>query len=97
MSRTPTDTSGPKRAVKVIQNGPAIRSLREKDGYPQTDFARKLGVFQSTLSNIERETKSTSRAMLNRIARELRVPVAAIMRDHAITPEAKPAPEDVAA
>lgn len=88
------DSSGPKRAAKVIQNGPAIRSLREKDGYLQTDFAKALGIMQSTLSNIERETKSTGRVMLNKIARELRVPVAAIMRDH---DAAQDVPEDVAA
>ncbi len=63
------------------QNGAAIRSLREKDGWHQPEFARKVGMSQSALSNIEREKRSARPATIHRIARALRVPVAAITRD----------------
>ena len=66
---------------KLRQNGAAIRSLREKDGWHQTDFAREVGMSQSALSNIEREKRSARPATIHRIARVLRVPVAAITRE----------------
>ncbi len=66
---------------KLRQNGAAIRSLREKDGWHQPDFAREVGMSQSALSNIEREKRSARPATIHRIARVLRVPVAAITRD----------------
>jgi transcriptional regulator with XRE-family HTH domain len=63
------------------QNGAAIRSLREKDGWHQPEFARRVGMSQSALSNIEREKRSARPATIHRIARALRVPVAAITRE----------------
>jgi transcriptional regulator with XRE-family HTH domain len=66
---------------KLRQNGAAIRSLREKDGWHQPDFAREVGMSQSALSNIEREKRSARPATIHRIARVLRVPVAAITRE----------------
>lgn len=66
---------------KLRQNGPAIRSLREKDGWHQPEFARKVGMSQAALSNIEREKRSARPATIHRIARALRVPVAAITRE----------------
>jgi transcriptional regulator with XRE-family HTH domain len=66
---------------RLRQNGPAIRSLREKDGWHQPEFARKVGMSQSALSNIEREKRSARPATIHRIARALRVPVAAITRE----------------
>jgi transcriptional regulator with XRE-family HTH domain len=67
--------------VMLRQNGAAIRSLREKDGWHQPDFAREVGMSQSALSNIEREKRSARPATIHRIARVLRVPVAAISRE----------------
>ncbi|HUA31548.1 MAG TPA: helix-turn-helix transcriptional regulator [Streptosporangiaceae bacterium] len=67
--------------ARLRQNGAAIRSLREKDGWHQPEFARKVGMSQSALSNIEREKRSARPATIHRIARVLRVPVAAITRD----------------
>jgi transcriptional regulator with XRE-family HTH domain len=64
------------------QNGAAIRSLREKDGWHQSDFAREVGMSQSALSNIEREKRSARPATIHRIARLLRVPAAAITREY---------------
>jgi transcriptional regulator with XRE-family HTH domain len=81
MSRTPTDCTGPGRPQRRPQHGPAIRSLREKDGYSQTAFAKIIQISQPSLANIENEKKSVSIATLNRIARALRVPTAAIMRE----------------
>ena len=68
--------------VRLRQNGAAIRSLREKDGWHQPEFARKVGMSQSALSNIEREKRSARPATIHRIARVLRVPVAAITREY---------------
>ena len=67
---------------RLRQNGAAIRSLREKDGWHQPEFARKVGMSQSALSNIEREKRSARPATIHRIARALRVPVAAITREY---------------
>ena len=64
------------------QNGAAIRSLREKDGWHQPDFAREVGMSQAALSNIEREKRSARPATIHKIARVLRVPVAAITREY---------------
>jgi transcriptional regulator with XRE-family HTH domain len=75
---------------RVPQNGAAIRALRQKDGWRQLDLAQRVGVTQSALSQIESETKPASELLLNKIARALRVPLAAITRDPAYGP-AQPA------
>jgi DNA-binding XRE family transcriptional regulator len=72
---------GQREPGRLRQNGAAIRSLREKDGWHQPEFARKVGMSQSALSNIEREKRSARPATIHRIARALRVPVAAITRE----------------
>jgi len=86
MSRTQTVTVAPGHTSgtpgKLRQNGAAIRSLREKDGWHQPEFARKVGMSQAALSNIEREKRSARPATIHRIAHALRVPVAAITRDY---------------
>jgi transcriptional regulator with XRE-family HTH domain len=81
MSETQEDTKSPQRTRRPRQNGPAIRSLREKDGYSQTAFAEAIGMTRANLSFIESESSRARVATLNRIARQLRVPVAAIMRE----------------
>jgi XRE family transcriptional regulator, regulator of sulfur utilization len=86
MSTTQTVTVTPSVAIsrgpgRLRQNGAAIRSLREKDGWHQPEFARKVGMSQSALSNIEREKRGARPATIHRIARALRVPVAAITRE----------------
>jgi transcriptional regulator with XRE-family HTH domain len=86
MSRTQTVTATRELASgvpgRLRQNGAAIRSLREKDGWHQPEFARQVGMSQAALSNIEREKRSARPATIHRIARALRVPVAAITRDY---------------
>jgi transcriptional regulator with XRE-family HTH domain len=82
MEGTLMDTRpGASRRGKPTQNGPAIRALREKDGWTQTAFAKAVGIRQASLSNIESETSNATIATLNLIARRLRVPLDAIMRD----------------
>jgi transcriptional regulator with XRE-family HTH domain len=84
MSETQEDTASLGRTRRrPLQNGAAIRSLREKDGYSQTAFAAAVGMTQANLSRIETEEQAARVVTLNRIARALRVPVAAIMRDGA--------------
>jgi XRE family transcriptional regulator, regulator of sulfur utilization len=87
MSMTQTVTTAAREPIgrlpgRLRQNGAAIRSLREKDGWHQPEFARKVGMSQSALSNIEREKRSARPATIHRIARVLRVPVAAITREY---------------
>lgn len=65
------------------QNGAAIRALRQKDGYTAEAFALQVGVSYSHYRNIENEHRSASIEVLNRIARQLVVPLAAILRDPA--------------
>jgi transcriptional regulator with XRE-family HTH domain len=67
---------------RLRPNGAAIRSLREKDGWHQPDFAREVRITQAALSNIEREKRGARPATIHRIARALRVPVAAITREY---------------
>lgn len=80
MSETPQDTKCLER-TRRNQNGAAIRSLREKDGYSQNGLAEAAGLTQANLSLIESERRNARVATLNKIARALRVPVAAIMRE----------------
>ena len=84
MEKTPKDTGGPRvtrDGSRPRQNGPAIRALREKDGWTQTALAKAAGIRQATLSGIESETANATVVTLNKLARQLRVPAAAIIRD----------------
>ena len=84
MEETPQDTEGhrvTRGGSPPRQNGAAIRAIREKDGWTQAALARAVKIKQGTLSGIEREVDNAGIAALNRIARKLRVPVGAIMRD----------------
>ena len=67
---------------RLGQNGAAIRGLREKDGWHQPEFARKVGMSQSALSTIEREKRSARPVTIHKITRVLRAPVAAITREY---------------
>lgn len=84
MNETLRDTASPAPRGdqrRVRQNGLAIRALREKDGWSQASLARQVGIKQQSLSAIEIETDNAGIGTLNLIARAMRVPVAAIMRD----------------
>ena len=85
MEETPRDTE----SVRVTrggcpprQNGPAIRALREKDGWTQTALAKAAAhPAGHPLGHRERDVQRRYVVTLNVLARKLRVPVAAIMRD----------------
>ncbi len=63
----------------IRAHGAAIRALREKDGLSLEELSRRAGLgSHSHLSHIERDEKQPSVRALNRIARALGVPVAAI-------------------
>jgi len=86
MSETQQDTIAPRKTRQrgpqnPPQNGPAIVSLREKDGYTQRAFADALGMKPANLCLIETEKRYARVSTLNKIARQLRVPVSAIMRE----------------
>lgn len=84
MEETPKDTTSgrvTRYGKPPRQHGPAIRELRKKDGWSQTRLAKAVGIHQSTLSAIESELSNAADTTLNLIARKLRVPVDAIMRD----------------
>jgi transcriptional regulator with XRE-family HTH domain len=65
----------------VRHNGKAIRAIREIRGYSVAELARLVEITGGAMSNIERENKRLSAALANRIARELVIDVAAILRD----------------
>lgn len=103
MNETPKDTTSrrvTRSGVVPRQNGHAIRALREKDGQSQTALAGVAGIDQSTLSAIENEISSAPATTLNRIARGLSVPAAAITRTwegaREVEAEAEPDEEEAA-
>lgn len=62
----------------VRPNGSAIAAFRLKAEMKQTTLARAVGVDERTLRNIERERTDTRPEVIDRIASQLDVPVAAI-------------------
>src|SRR5215475_13322802 len=69
MSMTQTVTTAAREPIarlpgRLRQNGAAIRCLREKDGWHQPEFARKVGMSQAALSNIELEKRSARPATI---------------------------------
>jgi transcriptional regulator with XRE-family HTH domain len=93
MEETPGDItfrSVTRRGKPPRQNGPAIRALREKDGWSQSALATAAGIRQASLSAIETEVSNATVRTLNILARKLRVPVAAIMRDREAEADAEP-------
>ncbi len=70
------------RTRTVHHNGPAIRAFREIRGLSVAELARRTDVTGAALSNVERENKRLSAALANRIARELCIDLAAILREH---------------
>ena len=84
MQRTLRDTRSPEQAPrpkKKRQNEAALRALREKDGWSQAALARASGMTQANYWRIETGAANARVESLNKIARALRVPVAAIMHE----------------
>jgi transcriptional regulator with XRE-family HTH domain len=69
---------------RTRQNGAAIRALRRKDGQSVPDFAEAAALGEQALRNIENGFRQGSWEALNRIAKALAVPVAAIVNDWAM-------------
>jgi transcriptional regulator with XRE-family HTH domain len=67
--------------MKYPQNGAAIRELRRRDGMSVAALAERVDCHPQSLRNIELDRRPASREILARIARELRVELAAITRD----------------
>lgn len=98
-----------RRSPVVLCDVAAMQRARLDAGLEVADVAYLVnrmkagpGIAAGTLWRMENPRKRerlafASPELLSNIARALRVPVAAIMREHAVTPEAEPAPEDVAA
>jgi HTH-type transcriptional regulator / antitoxin HipB len=93
MNETPKDTESPRVAPLPRQNGLAIRVIREKDGWSQNQLAKMVGIAQPSLSEIENETVNAKIVTLNRIARQLHIPVGAITRARHADAEADAEPE----
>jgi len=95
------DTAGPqagRNGTPILQNGPAIRALRNMDNWEsQTAFARAVGISQPAMSVIEQEINSTTDSLLEAIARKLHVPVDAISRDIPAAQETAAEPAEPAA
>lgn len=66
-------------AARAYQfHGPTIRAQREKLGVSGVEFAEKVGISGTHLSQIERGGKQPSAAVGRRIANELGVPLEAV-------------------
>lgn len=62
-----------------------IRQLREERGLTQTELARKSGLAQPTLSELERGSKTNpSLKVLRRLADALGIDVADLIKEEAI-------------
>jgi transcriptional regulator with XRE-family HTH domain len=64
--------------------GRRIREVREERGMPRTVLARRVGVAQNTIYRFEAGLRTPSIPMLERIARELRIDPAELMREPAV-------------
>ncbi len=62
-------------------NGEALRALRERSGYGQTEFASMVGIDRAYLSHIEAGRRNPSPGVAKRIATQLRVPIVAILAE----------------
>lgn len=69
--------------ITVTQNGAAIRALRRARGLTIAALSRQIGVTAPYLSKVERETKTPSLDLAERLAGELHVELAALLREPA--------------
>jgi transcriptional regulator with XRE-family HTH domain len=61
-----------------VSNGAAIQAIRRLLGISQPEFAKRLGVSQGAISNIERGARNASPMMIRKIADELGVSLDAV-------------------
>ncbi len=68
----------------ILQNGGRIRELRkERLKLNGTQFAGLLGIYPQSLTNIEKNKKPASLALMVRIARQLHEPLDSLLRPDA--------------
>lgn len=58
-----------------MELGKIISSIRKDQGYKQGVFAKKLGISQTYLSQIERDKKEPNLSLLKKIASMLNIPL----------------------
>lgn len=63
------------------QNGAAIREIRKAKKIKLVDLAQRVGVHESHLCHVEANRRYASQEFINNLARELAVPVEALMRN----------------
>lgn len=61
--------------------GQRLATLRRAAGHTQADLGRAVGAAQSTISQLEAETRRPSFEMLHELSSALGVPVAFLMQD----------------
>lgn len=61
-----------------VVNGAALRAIRELAGVDQPDLAKRVGIHQASLSNIERGQRGASPEVVRKLADHLGVTVDAI-------------------
>lgn len=67
------------RTRQLQANGPCIRALREQSGQKRRQFAATVFVSYDHLAAIENGHHDASIELLNRIAKQLRVPLAEVL------------------
>jgi transcriptional regulator with XRE-family HTH domain len=81
MRKRPQAPRGTGRNRSVPQNGPAIREFRLLKRWSSTDLAAEVGISQPSMSNIEREQRTTTHEVLDQIADVLEVDREAVRRE----------------
>ncbi|MFF4779440.1 helix-turn-helix domain-containing protein [Microtetraspora fusca] len=71
--------------ITVRQNGASMRALRQARGLTINALSQRLSVTCAYLSKVEREVKSPSLALAERLAGELDVELGALLREPAPT------------
>jgi transcriptional regulator with XRE-family HTH domain len=67
--------------LQVRLNPAAMAALRERSGYNQSEFARRLGISRQFIRALETGLKRPTPAMFERIREALLVPSAALLLD----------------
>lgn len=67
------------RGTPYLWTGRGLARARRRRGLQAADLARLAGVTRGTVSRLESGTRKPSRAMLDRLARALRVPLEKIL------------------
>lgn len=66
--------------VSIPTDGAAIKHHRQMAGWNSTPFAKKVGITVGYLSRLESGDRNASPAVLQRIAKALKVPMTALVK-----------------